>query len=380
MIAFGLALALASAVALNVGYYRQHGAAASMPPLAITRPVRSLRLLFTNLPWLVGLVTGLGGWVLYVAALSIAPLSLVQAATAGGVGVLALLSWRGGRAKATGEVIGVLLALAGLVLLGVSLVGDHRRRTCPALRRSQAGSSSRSPLRRGSSGGASGGLGGALGLAAAGILYAAGDTSTKAVFPGGPRLVFAPAVLALHGLAFVALQLGLQRGRPLETAGSANLLTNALPILAGSVFYAEPLGTGAGEILRLLSFASVVADALALALAQAPIRPPRDDPSPGSRARAAQARARPGAGRCAASCDGGAMIDPARRARGRDPSAADFDACVPRATSCPSGSTGERIRGRGQRPSAATACGNWSSRTYTRYPNAPRPSVTPVDA
>ena len=34
----------------------------------------------------------------------------------------------------------------------------------------------------------------------------------------------------------------------------------------------------------------------------------------------------------------------------------------------------------GQRPSAATACGNWSSRTYTRYPNAPRPSVTPVDA
>ncbi len=33
-----------------------------------------------------------------------------------------------------------------------------------------------------------------------------------------------------------------------------------------------------------------------------------------------------------------------------------------------------------QSSSAATARGNWSSRTYTRYPNAPRPSVTPVDA
>ena len=33
-----------------------------------------------------------------------------------------------------------------------------------------------------------------------------------------------------------------------------------------------------------------------------------------------------------------------------------------------------------QSSSAETACGNWSSRTYTRYPNAPRPSVTPVDA
>lgn len=34
----------------------------------------------------------------------------------------------------------------------------------------------------------------------------------------------------------------------------------------------------------------------------------------------------------------------------------------------------------GQSSSAATACGNWSSRTYTTYPNVPRPSVTPVEA
>lgn len=268
MIALGLALALASAVALNVGYYRQHGAAASLPPLAITRPVRSLRLLFTSVPWLVGLLTGLGGWALYVAALVVAPLSLVQAASAGGVGVLALLSWRGGRRKARWEVVGVLLAMVGLLLLGASLVGGRPTSHVPGVVPIAAwiGVSLAVALTF-SWWGLSRRQGGALGLAA-GVLYAGGDTATKAVFLGGLHLVLVPALLALHGLAFVALQLGFQRGRPLETAGSANLLTNALPILAGSVLYAESLGTGAGEILRLLSFASVVAGALALALAQ----------------------------------------------------------------------------------------------------------------
>ena len=270
MIVVGLLLALASAIALNVGYYRQHGAAAAMPPLTIRAPVRSLRLLFTSLPWLVGLFTGVAGWGLYVAALGVAPLSLVQAASAGGVGVLALLSWRGGRGKTRGEVLGVVLAVVGLVLLGLSLVGDHPTSHLPGfgpLAGWLAGSVALAAtflwwgLRRGH--------GGALG-AAAGVLYAGGDTATKAVFPGGAHLAFAPAVLALHGLAFVALQLGFQRGRPLETAGTASLLTNALPILAGSVLYAESLGAGAGEVLRLLSFASVIAGALALALAQAP--------------------------------------------------------------------------------------------------------------
>ena len=266
----GLLLALASAIALNVGYYRQHGAAAAMPPLTIRAPARSLRLLFTSVPWLVGLFTGVAGWGLYVAALGVAPLSLVQAASAGGVGVLALLSWRGGRGKTRGEVLGVVLAVIGLVLLGLSLVGDHPTSHLPgfgplegwlAVSAALAATLLWWGLRRGH--------GGALG-AAAGVLYAGGDTATKAVFPGGAHLVFAPAVLALHGLAFVALQLGFQRGRPLETAGTATLLTNALPILAGSVLYAESLGAGSGEVLRLLSFASVVAGALALALAQAP--------------------------------------------------------------------------------------------------------------
>jgi len=76
-------------------------------------------------------------------------------------------------------------------------------------------------------------LAGGAGLGiAAGVLYGAGDVGTKAALPGGARLIFVPVLLACHGLAFVFLQLGFQRGGALATAGLASLWTNALPIAA----------------------------------------------------------------------------------------------------------------------------------------------------
>src|SRR5207253_429041 len=86
---FAALLALASAAALNWGFLAQHGAAASLPRLTPRRPVRSLRLLFATRRWLAGFLVGIGGWALYTAALRLAPLSLVQAASAGGIGLLA---------------------------------------------------------------------------------------------------------------------------------------------------------------------------------------------------------------------------------------------------------------------------------------------------
>ena len=170
-------------------------------------------LLFRSGRWSAGFFLGIGGWVLYVAALRLAPLSLVQAASAGGVGVLAV---GGGRLR-TSERVGVAAALCGLVLLGLSL-GSH------------------APTERGSvlaialwvvaSGAAAGVLAmllpGAAGLGtAAGILYAAGDVATKAAVSGGARLAFVPVLLACHGAAFVCLQLAFQRGGRLASGGLA---------------------------------------------------------------------------------------------------------------------------------------------------------------
>ena len=117
-VAIGLALAIASAVAINSGYYVQHGAATELPPLTLRRPLRSLALLFRDVRWVAGFFAGIGGRVLYVIALKLAPLSIVQAAAAGGIALLALLFGRLSRR----EVGGVVVSVFGLVLLGLSLI------------------------------------------------------------------------------------------------------------------------------------------------------------------------------------------------------------------------------------------------------------------
>jgi Putative esterase len=261
-LAVGLLLALGSAAALNWGYYAQHGAAGALPPLSLRRPFRSLALLFRDRRWLLGFATGLGGWALYVAALALAPLSLVQAASAGGIALLAGLVGRLTRS----ERAAVAVAFAGLVLLGLSLIGA---RTTPAGTSWQAvaawmgGSAAlaltavvAAPRTR-----AAAGVGYGI---AAGCLYAAGDVGTKAAVAGGGRLGFVPALLACHGLAFVVLQLGFQRGGALATAGMATLWTNALPIAAGTIVFHERVPPGAGGAARILAFGAVVAAAALL--------------------------------------------------------------------------------------------------------------------
>lgn len=262
MTALGLLLAIASAVAINGGYGLQHAAAAALPPLTLRHPARSLALLFRHRRWTAGLLAGFGGWVLYVAALRLAPLSLVQAAAAGGIGVLALGAGR----LHDSERLGVGAALGGLALLGLSL-GSHT---------GSGSGTARSVALWMVASLAVAGLAAALlaagaGLGtAAGVLYAAGDVGTKAAVHGGARLLFVPAVLACHGLAFVCLQLAFQRGRRLATAGLAVLWTNALPIVAGMLLFAEGLPGGWRGPFRIAAFGLVLAGAVALS------RPPLD--------------------------------------------------------------------------------------------------------
>ena len=263
----GLALALGSSAALNWSYLVQHGVAAGLPPLRLRHPVHSLRSLFSDLTWVIGFLTGIGGWVLYVTALWLAPLSLVQAASAGGIGLLALLvERRSGERLPTRDWIAVAVAVTGLVLLAISLAGGVSAGRPPSW--SQIGgwmvaslviaACAAGPAARMLTAGAG------LGIAA-GALYAAGDVGTKAAVYGHLWLLLVPALLACHGLAFVALQLGFQRGGALATAGVASLLTSALPIAAGVVIFHESLPGGMLGIARALAFALVVVGATLLA-------------------------------------------------------------------------------------------------------------------
>jgi hypothetical protein len=267
--AASFALAAASALALNWAYFAQHQQASRLPPLSVRRPVGSLALLFSNRRWLAGFAIGIGGWVLYVAALSLGTLSLVQAASAGGIGVLALLVWRlGGVRLSRREWAGVGFAISGLVLLAISLTRSGTRHPFAAhaswvgvatwmAATGAVAAAFAGPLSRFLAGGAG------LGIAA-GLCYSAGDVGTKAAVAGGSRLLFGAPVLAAHGLGFVFLQLGFQRGGALATAGVATLFTNAVPIAAGMVLYGDGLPSGMLGVARLLSFAAVVAGAVLL--------------------------------------------------------------------------------------------------------------------
>jgi drug/metabolite transporter (DMT)-like permease len=279
-VAVALCLSLLSAAALNWGYLAQHGAARELPPLSLRAPIRSLRSLFGDLSWLAGFLVGIAGWVLYVAALALAPLSLVQGVSAGGIALLAALAHRRGDHLTRFQWGAVAVASTGLGLLAISLAGGttNAHATKPAdvavwliVLAGLAALASSSGLRLAA--------GASLGIAA-GLLYGAGDIATKAVTFGGAWVLLIAAMLAAHGLGFVAIQFGFQRGGALATAGTATLLTNALPIAAGILLFHEHLPGGGLGAVRAAGFVLVVAAAAVLARAEAPVTPARAAPRP----------------------------------------------------------------------------------------------------
>jgi hypothetical protein len=265
-IVLALVLTLVSACALNVGYLLEHTAVRTLPPLRIRRPLASVRLLLATRRWLAGFAIEATGWGLYVLALALAPLSLVQATAAGGIGILAVLTARMTGVPLSGREWGAVgLAVAGLALLGTSLAGAHEDGSDPGYLPVAlwiAGSCAAAMLAVRLLP-ALVGLGAAFGLAT-GLLFAAGDISTKAVVDGSGHVVFIAALVACYGTGTAVLQAGFQRGSPLATAGIATLLTNALPIVAGMTIFDEPLPGGWLGAARIAAFSAVIAGAVFL--------------------------------------------------------------------------------------------------------------------
>lgn len=262
----GLTLAFISAIAVNWAYTREHDAAAAMPRFSARRPRQFVESLLGSRRWLLGFTTETVGWLVYVAALRLAPLSLVQAVCASGIAVLALVSVHGHpRRLARSEQIAVVVAVAGLVLLSLSLVGTQQQDRAPDgasvvvwLGGSVAAALLlvvlRLPLARGP----------ALGLAA-GLLFAGGDISAKLVVYGGIWFVAVLSLIACYGLGTSILQAAFQHSNALTAAGLATLANNAAPIAAGFVVFGEELPSGEKGGLQVAAFGSLVVSAVLLA-------------------------------------------------------------------------------------------------------------------
>ncbi|HEX6618339.1 MAG TPA: hypothetical protein VF024_01700 [Solirubrobacteraceae bacterium] len=274
--AAGLGLALLASLALNSSYLLQHAGSHGGPPVTVRRPLVALRGLLSSRMWMAGLALGLSGWSLHVAALSLAPLSLVQAFAAGGLALAAPLGARALRqplgARERRAIVMIVLALA---LLAAGAVGGPPGAPpaagvaavfmvpCAALAALLA--AVRGPRRAH-----------ALG-AAGGALYGIGDAATKALTAaahGGLGVGAATAWLAiLAGAAaggFVCFQRGLQLGPAVPVLALMTAATNVVAIGAGLVVFGDPLGAGPGfGLLHALAFVLAGAAAWWLAPAQA---------------------------------------------------------------------------------------------------------------
>src|SRR5512133_169093 len=266
--AVAIVLAALSTTITSLAYLREHEAAAALPVLSMRRPLHSIRLLLGDRSWLLGFVMESSGFLLYAAAL--APLSLVQSINAGGIGVLAYVSARmARRALGRRELGGVILSVLGLLALAVSLVGGSGAggHGSTALILVWLGASAAAAILLLLLGRALVGAAVAAGIAG-GLFFAIGDISTKLVTEGGVRAGFLLTLVLGYLLGTVLLQLGYQAGGALTVAGVATLLTNALPIAAGTVVLDEPVPSGVYGGLRILAFAAVTAGGVLLATPQ----------------------------------------------------------------------------------------------------------------
>lgn len=264
--AIAIALAIASTTLANVAYLREHDAAAALPALSLRRPLHSLQLLLGDRSWLLGFAMETGGFACYAAALALASLSLVQSIGAGGIGVLAFVSSRmSGRRLGTRQLTGVSFSIFGLLALAVSLAkssGQGNGTTAAII--AWLGATGLLAVLTLWIGRRTGALAVAEGVAG-GLFFSIGDISTKLATQGGARFAFVVTLIIGYTLGTSLLQLGYQRGGALTVAGLATLLTNALPIAAGTIVLKEPVPSGVFGVLRVLAFAAVTAGAILLA-------------------------------------------------------------------------------------------------------------------
>ena len=261
----GLALSLASAVTISWAYTREHDADSDLPPLSARRPLESVAALVRSRAWLIGFAAETSGWIVYLVALRLAPLALVQTVGAAGIAVLALVQSRGHLERLRPrEQLATLVVVAGLVLLGLSLVGTHPASHQPSLgpvvawlavciAAAVAVTAAQIRVTRAV----------ALGMGA-GLLFAAGDISAKLAVHGGVWLIVVGVLIPAYALGSIELQAAFQHGDALTAAGTATLMTNAVPIAAGVVLFREDIPHGAQGIMQLVSFATLVVGATLL--------------------------------------------------------------------------------------------------------------------
>jgi hypothetical protein len=282
-IEIGILLALACAFVANLGFFYKHRGANAVAKVQMRHPLRSARALYSSRWFTLGMLIATGSWGLHVAALALAPMSVVQMALAGGVVLIAVMAERMfGFEVRRRQWVGLMLTALGLGLLGLTLPvmhGAHSQFSQAAMISFEAGLF---------------GLGGLLIMgprmggpvehhgvmlgAAAGILFGVSDTAIKALTGitsahGLLGLALSPWLLVAvcaSIVAFYASARGLQDSDAVPVIAVTGTAANIAGITGGIVVFGDPMAGGAfGVTLQALAFVLVV---VASALMPAPLR------------------------------------------------------------------------------------------------------------
>jgi drug/metabolite transporter (DMT)-like permease len=277
----GLTLALASALGTNAAFLFKHRGAVLAPPIRVRHPLRSAADLFGSRWFAIGWMVAIVAWGLHVGALSVAPLSIVQAVLSGGLVFLAVIAERYfGFQLRRRQWLGVTITAAGLLLIGLTGGGVNHphRASLSALIAVECAifalgaalvriSTRRRVLHRAE---------GLLLGAAAGALFGVSDVAIKYLTkapPGPLGGVVSPwtltAIIAAV-IAFYASARSLQIGQGVEVIALTSVAANLAAIIGGILVFHEPIGSGTlATSARFLAFCLVIAGA---ALMPAPMR------------------------------------------------------------------------------------------------------------
>ena len=275
----GLLLALGCAFFTNLAFlWKQKGAVAA-PEVELRHPLASAKGLFRSKWFVIGFSVAIAAWVLHVAALALAPISLVQAVISGGLVFLAVLADRWfGFTLGRRQWWGVAFVAAGLAFLG--LTAEHTGLSLELLDRRNDRLRGRDGRARGCS--SSSPTGSSSGSSASVTVSSSrprpescsvSPTSRSRRSPVTPASILGPwtlvAVLASIG-AFYASAHSLQLGDGVSVIATTSVAANASAILGGILVFGDPIGGDALAIVaRSAAFALVIA---ATALMPAPIR------------------------------------------------------------------------------------------------------------
>ncbi len=280
----GIGLAIVAALMTNLASLLKHRGCHRVDPVSIRRPLSSVRALATSRWFAAGWGLAAIAWSVNVLALSMAPISLVQAVLAGSAVALAVMA-QGifGDPVERRQWFALMLGGAGLALLVLtvpSFSGSHSGFDLAAMLGFEGGLALLAAgLVTGHRSERFSGRGSVMLAAIAGTLIALAGVAIKGLTGAGgvSVAVLGPWILltVLVGvLAQYAAAAALQRGGAIETIGLMGLVANAAQIAGGILVFGDPLSTNpVGLILQVTAFAMVCSSALLIPARAARAKP-----------------------------------------------------------------------------------------------------------